>query len=190
MSIATMISEEWKYIIGYEDKYMISNTGEVLSVQREVKCKSGVIKNFGGYKIKAFASNKGYMQVSLSGKTLLLHRLIAEAFIPNPENKPQINHINGNKSDNRIENLEWATQSENISHAYKNGYKTAPFLNCRAEKNHLSKAVTQYKNGVKINDFGSIREASRITGVNSITISRVCKGAAGHAGGYMWKFKQ
>lgn len=67
------------------------------------------------------SSPGGYWRVELSGRKCLLHRLLAQAFIPNPDNKPQVNHKNGVKTDNRLENLEWATQSENQIHAYRTG---------------------------------------------------------------------
>lgn len=104
------MSEQWKDIPGFEGLYQISDLGRVFSVRR-------------GKLRKLNNTGRGYMQVMLSKEGRreypLVHRLVAETFIPNPENKPHINHINGNKSDNRVENLEWCTMSENLCHRHR-----------------------------------------------------------------------
>ena len=74
---------------------------------------------FNGKLLKQYYCN-GYMQVKVSGKQIYVHRLVAQAFIPNPDNKPQVNHKDGNKANNNVNNLEWVTNKENISHAYEN----------------------------------------------------------------------
>lgn len=116
------MEEIWKDIPEYEGMYQISNLGNV---------KSQHYNHMKGQKpgklLKVALMKNGYVTLGLrmcdTNKTHLLHRLIAEAFIPNPENKPNVNHINGIRNDNRIENLEWCTQSENILHAFKMGTK-------------------------------------------------------------------
>jgi len=104
------MEEIWKDIKGYEGIYKISNFGRVKSF----KCNKERI-------LKTTKNKAGYIKIGIGDtnnrKTFYIHRLIAELFIPNPLNKPEINHINGNKSDYRIENLEWINHRENIQHA-------------------------------------------------------------------------
>lgn len=125
------MEEIWKDIIGFEGIYQISNFGRIKSLERLVKC--GILNSeFRIVKeriLKPAINRNGYYKVCLKhkfiNKTLLVHRLIAQAFIPNPENKPTINHINGIKTDNRIVNLEWCTMKENNVHAFATGLKRA-----------------------------------------------------------------
>lgn len=125
----TLTQEHWVPIPNYEGYYEISNLGNIRSINRSIPTKSGYLKPEKERIITRRISNKGYLTVTLSKKgqsnTHHVHRLLALAFIPNPDHKPIINHKNGNKLDNSIENLEWATYSENALHAYRNGlYKS------------------------------------------------------------------
>jgi hypothetical protein len=110
------MSEIWKDIPGYEGKYQASTLGRVRSLKRGLILKGRELKNKRNRTIP-------YLRHGLCGKDWLAHRLIAFVFIPNPENKAEVNHKDGNKQNNRVDNLEWATSSENRIHAFKNGYQ-------------------------------------------------------------------
>ena len=115
--------ENWVPVSGYEDYYYVSDTGKVYSMPRFLIIGNSFSKRIGGL-VGFVNSNNGYMRVSLRNSSItvskkFVHVLVANAFIPNPEGKPQINHKNGKKRDNRVENLEWVTARENLVHSYK-----------------------------------------------------------------------
>jgi len=116
--------EIWKDIKGYEGIYQVSNLGNVRSVDRTLRGNSGRVRFYNGQPTTQYEIG-GYLHVCLSKngtpKHKKVHRLIAIAFVPNQNNKPFINHINGIKTDNSIENLEWCTAKENIAHAWESG---------------------------------------------------------------------
>ena len=119
--------EKWKNIKDLKGYYQISEDGRVRSVDRDIPNHWGSMSHFKGKERVPSIDKCGYKMVSLKKqgvmRGMLIHRLVAEAFIPNPENKPCINHINGDKLDNRVENLEWCTHAENIRHSYNTGLK-------------------------------------------------------------------
>ncbi|WP_405320527.1 NUMOD4 motif-containing HNH endonuclease, partial [Frisingicoccus sp.] len=163
--------EVWKDIAGYEGLYQISNLGRVKSIERwqyNPVCKDS--KQYHPEKIKIPSERKrknakqGYLALQLykdnKGKNCYIHRLVAEAFIPNPDNKETVNHINGDKHDNRVENLEWSTYRENNVHAYKTGLNDETHRrNCKG-----SYPVEQYDKDMNlIAVYPSMREAERQT---------------------------
>lgn len=133
--------EVWKAIKGFEGYYEVSNLGRVRSLDRYVNHNFGGKRFCKGQLLKPTPDKDGYHRVNLKikqkGSISLVHRLVAYAFIPNPENKPQVNHINGIKHDNRIENLEWCTLSENRQHAYDTNLQNG--INRRGCKSNFAK---------------------------------------------------
>jgi hypothetical protein len=120
------MQEEWKVVVGYEESHEVSNLGRVRSKTRKVTrlkpYKQGTAEyTYNGKLVKFWVTNKGYHRVGLNGDKHMVHRLVANAFLAKEEGKTQVNHKNGIKSDNRVENLEWCNASENQSHAWAMG---------------------------------------------------------------------
>lgn len=119
-----MSNVEWKPVVGFESAYEVSSTGEIRTIARKVKCRGGKYRIIASKVLSPHIGQDGYLHVMLSnqGKSKLVsvHRVVATAFIPNPENKPQVNHRDGNKTNPCVNNLEWVTRSENAQHAIRN----------------------------------------------------------------------
>lgn len=120
-----MSSETWLPVKGYEDYYEVSNQGRVRSMERDVALKSGEVRHYKSRYLSEARDSKGYCTCHLAvkgkNKAARFHRLVAEAFIPNPKGLPQVNHIDGNKRNNAVENLEWVTDEQNKAHAAAHG---------------------------------------------------------------------
>jgi hypothetical protein len=189
-----MQKEIWKEIEGYEGYYQISNFGRVRSVDRLIPFK-GRPRKHKGCVIKGSLSgrNRDYVTVILKKrgecKNFNVHRLVAIHFIPNPDNKPTVNHKNGNKQDNSVSNLEWATYKENINHAQKMGLFVNNFKGYQPHRNKNNEHVYQYSlDGYFIMEHFSILEAARANGIPKSGISRVCRGLQkSHYGFYFSK---
>lgn len=191
-----MEKEIWKDVKGFEGHYQISNIGNIKSLKRITRIGHGA-KRLTPEKIMKLHVNKvGYVQANLcKGKICRktsAHRLVAEEFTPNPENKPCVNHKDGNKSNNSVENLEWCTVAENNKHAFDVlNKKLVPYWKGKTgSQNASSKAVLQYNlDGTLIAKHGGLSEAERTTGINHRLISCACRGIQKTSGGYKWEFK-
>ena len=188
-SVLISIRPKWKDIVGYENEYQINQFGEIRTLKDSPKLKKyDVLK-------PQISKRNGYVYQMLykNGKEKLLrvHRLVAMAFLPNPNNLPQVNHKDGNKQNNSVDNLEWCEQSYNMKHAYKNGLQI-PSENQRKaiiNTNKLKqKKVCQIKYGEIINTFSGISEASRQTKISISCISRCCNLKRKSTNGYEWRF--
>lgn len=189
-----MVTEEWKPVMGYQGKYMVSNYGRIKSVARDVNNHTGII-----HKPERILScrkdTKGYMRVYLDDnkktKFVPIHRLVALAFIPNEFDKPQVNHIDGVKTNNMVSNLEWCTNQENQIHAVKMGLNDhSKYSSGRPKKTVLQIDI---KTNEVINEYPSIVEAAKAIGCkNPSNIGGCCRGRYGRKtiGGYKWKYKE
>ena len=189
-----MDNEEWKPMPGFEGHYLISNWGNVWSIRSS--------------RLLKFTNSNGYLRVhpSVNGirKDCSVHRLVALAFIPNPENKPTVNHINEIKKDNRVENLEWATMAEQNDHGtrieravshtdWKNrnlGYSIVAAKHDYHQINRKQmKPVLQYDgHGIFIARHDGVMEAARAVGVSAGHLCCCLKGRRKACGGYQWKY--
>lgn len=209
-----MKNEIWKDVPNYEGLYQVSNLGNVKSMPRMIITKNRfgeITKKVKSKKNKPHLNKKtGYYQIILSKnkktKMFLLHRLVAITFIPNPNKLPQINHKDGNKQNNCVDNLEWCTCSENIKHAFANNLNHSNFkVQCGSKnpffgKHHSTetkqkikeshyKKVAQYdKNNNLIKIWDSILQVQKELNINNGNISTCCKQKRKTAGGYIWRY--
>lgn len=174
--------EIWKPVVGYEGLYECSSLGNVRSsnynhTNKPKLLKQELCKN-GGLRVTLYKHTK---------TRFLVHRLVAQAFIPNPDNLPEIDHISTDRTDNKIENLRWATRKSNMNNPLtRNNLSTS-----KLAKTYNIKPVLQYTpNGKYLKEYICLREAERLTGINHSSIMRVCKGKQYSAGGFIWKYKE
>lgn len=169
------MKSEWRDVPNFEGRYVVSSLGQIKNV------KAGKLLKFGeqyGY-LKAYLYDK-----NLKKHTIPVHRIVCTAFHENPDNLPQVNHINMDKKDNRAVNLEWCTPSYNIKHSFENGGR-------EHNKKMLLEATHKEvwccdMNGKKIKKYFSLSDAARQTGCDISNISACCHGRIKSTGGFKW----
>ena len=189
------MNEIWKPIEGTDGKYEVSNTGKVRCLNYK---QTGKTKE-----LTASEKVGGYLQLRVKKngnlKTVVVHRLVADAFIPNPDGKPEVNHIDGDKKNNNADNLEWVTRSENIKHAVNIGLreKVSASASKRGKEwiKELHKAQQKAVIAVKIETgerftFDSQQEAAECLGLQKSHITSVINGNRRHTGGYTFIRKE
>ena len=177
------MKEVWKDIQGYEGLYQVSNTGKIKSFcQGTSRILKTTPNNCGYYKVELYKNKKG--------KMLYIHRLVALSFIDNPQNKTQVNHIDGNKANNSASNLEWLTASENQQHAIKNNLHAPSYFKGRkGVLSNRSKEVMQLtKDGQFVNYIYSITEAAISVGCKPTSISQALNNKLKTCRGYVWRY--
>lgn len=174
------MEEIWRDIEGYEGLYQVSSFGRVKSfdsIDKLDRIRKGRV-------LKGIKDVKGYLLVNLYKNSIVstktIHRLVAQVFIPNPENKPQVNHIDENKTNNMVSNLEWSTSKENNNH----GTRTDRM----AKTQSIPIIATNLKTG-KSTEFYGVSECARQLNLNRGNITSALKGRRKQTGGYTFKYK-
>lgn len=189
-----MMEKIWKDIYGFEGLYQVSDMGEIYSCAKTIQGGNGGSRSHDGMILQADSSGE-YLRVTLfkdkKRHKFLVHRIVAKHFHENPENKKFVNHINGNKLDNRAVNVEWSTQSENEKHAYRIGLKV-PTMNRLGSTNDLnarSKKVMQLAlDGSLIKIWPSVNEVQRKLGFRQGNISSCARNEMQTAYGFKWQY--
>lgn len=185
------MKEEFRWIKGFEGYYMVSNLGRVYSFPRY----DNMMRKHGGHFVSTQIAKTGYeiAHLMLNGKRTAkyVHRVLAESFIPNPFGKKEIDHIDANKTNNRIDNLRWCTRIENCGNeiTYSRMVKSKKNNALFGDKNPYSRRVAQYDaKGDFIAEFESCGDAFRKTGISRGSIQQCASGKRRFGGSYIWKY--
>jgi len=177
------MEEIWKDIVGYEGYYQISNQGRVKSCERYVKKRNGGQKFIGERYMKLFYCPGGYLEVLLTKNSVvkpkLIHRLVAEAFLDNPNNYPQVNHRDEDKSNNHVDNLEWCTPKYNANYGTRNEKMSLAFRKPVLQKDMQGNIVKRW-------DY--IKQIYDETGMDQSLIIQCCKGRREKYKGFKWEY--
>ena len=175
------MKEIWKGFPGLESRYLVSNFGKIYSL-RYKKLLSTYSQD--GYDYVSFVVNRKHTNISV-------HRAVALTFIPNPEGKEEVNHIDGNKKNNSTTNLEWVSRKENVNHAIANNLRPRDVSSLWKDgKSPLSRTTLQLDfEGNLVKEWESQISASRALGVSQSGISKCCRGVTASYHGFVWKFK-
>lgn len=186
------MEEIWKDIKEFEGCYQVSNLGRVRSLTRKVKTFNGV-RTSKGQILKPITTKNGYLRICFKSHQqnyyYSIHRLVAEAFIPNPNNFPIVNHKDNNSLNNNANNLEWCTQSYNVKYSYTNG-NAKPTSGCfkKGIIPYNLRKVSQYdKEGNFIKTYNSVKLAAKSIRRSPASIFNCLAGRTKYSGGYIWK---
>lgn len=189
------MEEIWRDIVGYEGLYQVSNMGRVRSLDRIGKGRWGYMPKK-GVMLSQTTDTSGYKIVNLWKDNIIkspkVHRLVAQAFIPNPSNLPQVNHKDEVKTNNCVDNLEWCSVKYNNNYGTRIERVSNSMKGKHINRKDWSKPILQFtKQGEFVAEYPSIREAVRQTGIIRQNISSCCNNKRNYksAGGYVWKFK-
>jgi hypothetical protein len=160
----------WKPVVGFEERYLVSDSGQVWSLYRH-KALTPAIDRYGYEKVALCKDGKPHSRT--------VHRLVAQAFIPNPHNHPTVNHKNEVKTDNRAVNLEWLSIADNDNHGTRNARMADTKCRLPVEQVFEDGTTVRYK---------GVKDASRKTGINRCCIALCCKNIRKTAGGYKWRY--
>lgn len=184
-------AEIWKDVVGYEGRYLVSNIGNIKSVERgRDSNKNYLIKE--KIRKRQIDKSNGYLSVMLfkdgKGKRLSVHRLVATAFIPNPENLPEVNHLDYNKLNPHVSNLEWCTASENKKHmAKRDGYKNSMQGMLGGLNPNAKKVIQKDVTGNVIKIWASMADAARSLKVGVASISNCANNSLKTCRGFKWE---
>lgn len=198
---------EWRDVVGYEGYLEVSDTGLIRSVEREVRHKYGTTMRIKSREIKGHPDPKGYLKVRTSinkeKTSIKIHRAVAEAFIPNPNNKPQVDHIDGDKTNNTVSNLRWVTNRENFDYSVANGLRVNSYKaleEARHDEEKLARAAESIRkrcskktycydtNSNFVAEYSSNTEAAKAVGGCQSGISGCCRGRYKTYKGYTFSY--